>query len=107
MVVAGLLRGHVGQFLQASKAKRPLIYDRASHTLQHCSKIRSGAAHYIPTYQWYIRKQHYADVLQQQADWCDQQADVDTSSDADDPMSMMMNNPMGMMKGNMAFMVQK
>jgi hypothetical protein len=108
MVAAGLLRQSVGQLLQSAKQKIPPTAQRAENVLKQTTKIRSGAAHYMTTWKWSGRKQHYRQLLLDEADWCDQQHEQEQSKekDSDDPMNMMMNNPLSMMKGNMAFMVQ-
>lgn len=110
MVAAGLLRHYVGTLLQGDKSQQTVIPQRVQNMLRQTMKIRSGAAHYMPTWKWYVRKQHYAVLLKEQAAWCEQEhvkaAEKAADSDATDPMSAMMNNPLGMIKGNMAFMVQ-
>lgn len=108
MVTAGLLRHTVGQLLQADQVSTPLTVARAHSTLNQARRIRSGAAHFLSTFQWYVRKQHYAEGLKETADWCEHFEDDSkkNSNNDDDPMAAMMN-PMGMLKGNMAFMVQK
>ena len=107
MVAAGLLRQSVGQLLQSPKQKTPVLAQRAQNVLQQCSRIRSGAAHYMTTSKWHVRKQHAVKVLQEEATWCEEQAAAaEENGEAEDPMGAMMNNPLSMMKGNMAFMVQ-
>lgn len=106
MVAAGLLRQSVGQLLQSPKQKTPAVAQRAQNTLQQAMRIRSGAAHYMTTWKWHIRKQHAAAILQEEAEWCEAQAEQEAQDESDDPMAAMMNNPLSMMKGNMAFMVQ-
>jgi hypothetical protein len=108
MIAAGLLRHYVGTLLQGDKTAAAVIPQRAQNFMRQTTKIRSGAAHYMPTWKWYVRKQHYAEQLRQQAAWCqcEQAAAADAAAADSDPMSAMMNNPLGMMKGNMAFMVQ-
>jgi hypothetical protein len=105
MVAAGLLRHYVGILLQGPKAKTLPVPQRTQNLLRQTTKIRSGAAHYMVTWKWYVRKQHYVDMLRKEAEWCEQ-IKQDEDDEAEDPMSAMMNNPMGMMKGNMVFMVQ-
>lgn len=106
MVITGLLRTTIMQLLQSPKQKIPLTFQRADNCLKHCLKIRSGSAHYVSTWMWHMRKQHYQQLLLQEAEWCEKQHAERSSESDDDPMNMMMNNPLSMMKGNMAFMVQ-
>jgi ER membrane protein complex subunit 3 len=125
MIAAGLMRHNVGVLLKADPQKTSFIQQRAHGTVRHTSKLKSGASHYISTWQWQVRRLHYAKLLQETAEWCESdeaQAAAkpkkmtknedgtlveaeDPGKAADDPMSNLMN-PMSMMKGNMAFMVQ-
>ena len=125
MVSAGLLRHSVGVMLKADPEKTSFIQQRAQATGRHTSKLKSGASHYISSWQWNVRRLHYAKLLQETADWCESDeaqtaakpkklvknedgtiVEADEGDDAaDDPMSQMMN-PLSMMKGNMVFMVQ-
>lgn len=127
MVAAGLLRHNVGVLLKSDPQKSPFIQQRAQGTARHTSKLKSGASHYISTWQWQVRRLHYAQLLKQTADWCEsdqaqaaskpkklvknedgtvvEAEEGDGAGGDEDPMSSMMN-PMAMMKGNMAFMVQ-
>lgn len=125
MIAAGLLRHNVGVLLKADPQKTGFIQQRAQGTARHTSKLKSGASHYISTWKWQVRKAHYAKLLQQTAEWCESdQAQAaakpkkmiknedgtlveaeDADGADDDPMANMMN-PLSMMKGNMAFMVQ-
>lgn len=111
MVGAGLLRHYSGVLLQGQRQKAKVMPQRVQNLLRQTAKIRSGASHYVPTYRWFLRKQHYIDLLKSEADWCleedarQKELGADGGTDDDDPMSAMMN-PMGMLKGNMAFMVQ-
>lgn len=107
MVAAGLLRNFLGVLLAPAKTKQDPLGQRAQHTLSQCSKVRSGAAHYMPTSRWYVRKQHAIQILHQRAEWCIKEHEKKEASDDDDPTMALMNNPLGMLKGNMAFMVQK
>jgi ER membrane protein complex subunit 3 len=109
MVAAGLLRHALGQYLQGEFEAKPRIVQRAQNKAAQLSRIRSGAAHYLTTDQWRARKQHAVQMLQQEADWCEkaQAEEEENKKEDDDPMSQMLGNPLGMMKGNMAFMVQK
>lgn len=108
MVAAGLLRHYVGQWLTPAKTAQNPIIARQQATLKHVTKIRSPAGHYMSTWRWQVRKQHAVTLLQQEADWAEEsQAKKEEEGNVDDdPMSAMMNNPMGMLQGNMAFMVQ-
>jgi hypothetical protein len=108
MIAAGLLRHYVGTLLQGDKTAAAVIPQRAQNLMRQTTKIRSGAGHYMPTWKWYVRKQHYAELLREQAAWCEQEHTKAAAKAADDsdPMSAMMNNPLGMLKGNMVGMVQ-
>jgi len=125
MVCAGLLRANVGILLKSDPQKTNLIQQRAQATGRHTAKLKSGASHYISSWQWNVRRLHYAKLLQETADWCEsdeaqaaskpkklvQQEDgtmveaEEGDGSSDDPMGAMMN-PLSMMKGNMVFMVQ-
>lgn len=125
MVSAGLLRHNVGVLLKSDPQKTPLIQQRAQATGRHAANLKSGSSHYISSWQWNVRRLHYAQLLSETADWCEsdeaqaaakpkklvKQEDgtmAESGADeaaADDPMSQMMN-PLSMMKGNMVFMVQ-
>ena len=108
MVAAGLLRHYVGQWLTPAKTPLNPIVARQQATLRHVTKIRSPAGHYMSTWRWQVRKQHAVTVLQEQADWAEAAVakQEEEGTDDGDPMSSMMSNPMSMMGGNMAFMVQ-
>jgi hypothetical protein len=111
MVAAGLLRHYVGQLLQGERQRVPAIPQRAQSVLQHARRIRTGpAAHYVVTWKWHAKRQHYIGLLREEADWCEaenekRRGEGGGADDSSDPLADMMN-PMGMMKGNMAFMVQ-
>ena len=124
MIAAGLLRHNVGMLLKADPQKQPMIQQRAKATAAHTSKLKGGASHYISSWQWNVRRAHYAKLLQQTAEWCESDeaqaaakpkktitkedgtvVEAEDEADSDDPMAGMMN-PLSMMKGNMAFMVQ-
>jgi ER membrane protein complex subunit 3 len=107
MVAAGLLRHHIGVVLQGSKQPIPVIAQRGQNVLMQTRRIRSGASHYISTWQWHARKQHYIALLQEEATWAEAEQQKKEDSGSEDPMEAMMNNPLGMLQGNMAFMVQK
>mmetsp|Transcript_14869 Transcript_14869/g.41077 ORF Transcript_14869/g.41077 Transcript_14869/m.41077 type:complete len:336 (+) Transcript_14869:177-1184(+) len=113
MVIAGLLRGWLGQYLQGPYDKIKAIPSQNQDLLTHWPRsIKTGAAHYMTTTRWHIRRLFVIEQLTQAADTCielhnkkqEDGQDADGGGD-DDPMSAMMN-PMGMLKGNMAFMVQ-
>lgn len=112
MVAAGLLRHSVGVLLQGDPTPASPIAARSSSCSRQMMKLQSGTAHYISTWRWHCRKEHAIQTLRHEADWADAQhqkqtEDADNNPNkADDPMSAMMSNPMSMMKGNMAFMVQ-
>jgi hypothetical protein len=112
MIAAGLLRHYVGLLLQGDKTKVGKIPQRTQNLMRHTAKVRSGAAHYMSTWKFHARKQHYSQLLADEAEWAqaehDKQQESEGSKADDDPMSALMgpNGPMGMMKGNMAFMVQ-
>lgn len=109
MVAAGLLRHAVGLWLTPAKTAHQAIVARQQATLRHVTKIRSPAGHYMSTWRWQIRKQHAVTLLQEEADWAEQaqaKKEEQGATGDDDPMSAMMNNPMSMLQGNMAFMVQ-
>lgn len=108
MVAAGLLRHYVGLWLTPAKTTQNPIVARQQATLRHVTKIRSPAGHYMSTWRWQVRRQHAITILNEEADWAEEaQAKMEEEGTGDDdPMSAMMNNPMGMMQGNMAFMVQ-
>lgn len=106
MVAAGLLRYYVGVLLAPSKIAAPRIAARAQALLRQTTKIRSSSAHYLSTWQWHVRKKHYAEMLVKEADWCESAGEQEAAdSSNDDPLSAMMN-PMAMMKGSMAPMIQ-
>lgn len=107
IVCAGLLRHSVSILLQGAKQKLPVHVQRTQNTLRQTTKIRSGACHYITTYKFYLRKQHYQQYLKDQAEFLvKEKEEKGAGGDDDDPMAALMNNPMGMLGGNMAFMVQ-
>ena len=110
MIAAGLLRHYVSLLLQGSRTKLGKIPQRTQSKLRQVTKLRSGAAHYMSTWKFHARKQHYAQLLKDEATWAQaehelQKQQADGDDDDDDPMAALMN-PMGMMKGNMVFMVQ-
>lgn len=103
MIVAGLLRHYLGVLLASDKKAMPVVAQRANAALRQATRIRSPAAHYLPTAFWRVRRDYYSKLLTEQAEWCEAAA-ANADGDSDDPMAMM--NPLNMMKGNMAFMVQ-
>ncbi|GKY90377.1 hypothetical protein MPSEU_000011700 [Mayamaea pseudoterrestris] len=110
MIAAGLLRHYVSLLLQGNRTKIGKIPQRTQNKVRQVTKLRSGAAHYMSTWKFHARKQHYAKLLQDEIAWVqaeherEQQLATDGNDD-DDPLAALMN-PMGMMKGNMVFMVQ-
>jgi ER membrane protein complex subunit 3 len=102
MIVAGLLRHYIGVLLAGDKKPQSILAQRAQATQRQTGRIRSSAAHYLPTSAWAVKRDHYAKLLVEQAEWCETTTLPD--SEADDPLAMM--NPMGMLKGNMTFMIQ-
>mmetsp|Transcript_1246 Transcript_1246/g.2736 ORF Transcript_1246/g.2736 Transcript_1246/m.2736 type:complete len:340 (-) Transcript_1246:1304-2323(-) len=113
MVVAGLLRGWVGQYLAGPYEKTKAIPSQNQDLLTHWPRaIKSGAAHYMTTTRWHIRRLFVIQQLTEAGDACielhakKQEENAEDGGGDDDPMSAMMNNPMGMLKGNMVFMVQ-
>jgi hypothetical protein len=109
MIVTGLLRHYVSLLLQGDRTKLGKIPQRTQNKLRQVTKLRSGAAHYMSTWKFHARKQHYAKLLQEEAIWTQTEHELmqqqTGGEDDDDPMAALMN-PMGMMKGNMVFMVQ-
>jgi ER membrane protein complex subunit 3 len=119
MVVTGLLRHAVSQWLQGAKTKAPVVLVRSQNVLRQTMRIRSTSHHYMTTHAWQARRAHVVQYLQQEAEWCEAYEKKEKggegsegdgtaagAADADDPMAALMNNPMSMMQGNMVFMVQ-
>jgi predicted transcriptional regulator len=108
IVVAGLLRSVVSQYLQGAKQPIPAVAQRAQNMLQQTTRIRSSAANYISQKQWHARKQHAIEFLRSEADHLDEvhEKQKQDGTAAPDPMEAMMANPMSMLGGNMVFMVQ-
>ena len=74
MVAAGLMHHSVMRLMQNDKQAVPAMAQRAQSCLRQTSKIRGGAVHYMTTWQWLVRKQHYAKrVLPDEAAWCEKQ----------------------------------
>ena len=71
MIAAGLLRHNVGVLLKSDPTKTPYIQQRAQSSARYASRLKSGASHYISTWQWQVRRYHYAKWLQNVADWCE------------------------------------
>ena len=109
MVIAGMLRHYVGLVLGGGDQKQriPLVAQRGQNLLAQVSRIRAGGSHYLTTWEWHVRKEHYRKLLLETADAMEEQTEEDEEGNANDPMEAMMTNPLSMMKGNMAFMVQK
>ena len=111
MVIAGLLRGLVGRYLAGPYEKSKTVGVHCNNQFNRLTKLKSGASHYISTTRWHIRRLFVIQELTDHADMFIDQHEKKQSeksndgSEDDDPMAAMMN-PMGMLKGNMAFMVQ-
>lgn len=93
----------------------PSIVQRAHGLLQQCRTIRTGSAvatHSLTSAAWHARKQHVIVLLRTEAeillreDEKMKQASAAGAAPANDPMEALMKNPMGMLGGNMVFMVQ-
>ena len=112
MVAAGLMRHSVMRLMQNDKQHTALSSQRAQNSLRHAVRLRSAVHYCFTTHQWHVRQQHAAaDVLPAEAAWCEKQQEKKKSDNGDDndPMAAIMGggaNPLSMMKGNMAFMVQ-
>jgi hypothetical protein len=52
---------------------------------------------------WMAHRDAAVELLREEAEWLESD---ENSGDAEDPMEKMMANPMGMLGGNMVFMVQ-
>jgi hypothetical protein len=89
--------------LGGDKKPASVLAQRAGSATRQAGRIRSPAAHYLPTPAWAAKRDHYAKLLAQSAEWCET-ASLPEGGDADDPLAML--NPMSMLKGNMTFMVQ-
>jgi len=103
--------------LQSSKkVPQKVRFQRSQALRQQALKVQTNAAQYMTTAKWHARKQHAVELLRQEADYWEkvqqekekQQEDGNAQDDDedDDPMSSAMMNPLNMLKGNMAFMVQ-
>jgi hypothetical protein len=112
MVAAGMLRHNVMRLLQNDKQPIPAVAQRTKNTIRHMQRIRSAAAAAMMTSaKWQARKLAYMEYLQLEVVWCEQEKEKEETGAAgadDDPMAALMGgaNPLSMMKGNMAFMVQ-
>lgn len=106
MVAAGLLRHYVGLLMHGAKQPVSYIHQRVQYTMRQGTRIRSGASHYLSTDSWHVHKLYYIQLLRDTADWCEAEQ-TKKGEEGTDPVSAMANNPMGMLKGNIAFMVQK
>lgn len=102
IVFAGLLRQVVAQYMQGDKQPLPAVAQRAQSLARHCHALRTAAAHSMTTAQWHERRDQAVELLREEAKRLES---LDGEGQAD-PMEAMMANPMGMMGGNMAFMVQ-
>jgi hypothetical protein len=113
MIVTGMLRHSVGQLLAGAKVRAPPLATQAQGLLTHTQRLtQTGAAHYMPTSKYQARKQQYAAYMQERAEWMiaeevrnKERAEAAAAADDFDPMANLMN-PLGMLKGNMVFMVQ-
>lgn len=117
MVLAGIIRHYLGILLANEKKRVPDLWQRSQNLMKQTSKIRSPGAHYMTTWKWHVRKNHYAERLEAGAVYAEEEEETRKTKKAEDgsgddkeldPMEMMMGgaNPLSMMKGNMAFMVQ-
>jgi ER membrane protein complex subunit 3 len=125
IVVTGLLRHEVSLYInaQTKKVPQPLHVSRVQSMLQYCSYLRNVKAmsHFVTSStQWNQKKHGMIQLLQKeiqylQAEEVKQKEDEArgeagganaSSSSSNDPMEMMMKNPLGMLGGNMIFMVQ-
>jgi ER membrane protein complex subunit 3 len=103
IVFAGLLRQIVAQYMQGAKQPIPIIALRANGVAKQCHALRTAAAHSISTVSWMAHRDAAVELLREEAEWLESD---ENSGDAEDPMEKMMANPMGMLGGNMVFMVQ-
>ena len=119
IIVAGLLRQEVSMYLAlGGKEAIPSVAQRAHCLVQHCRTIHSGSAvatHALTSVAWQARQQHVIELLRAEADELlrdDERRKQESSAAggapplANDPMEALMKNPMGMLGGNMVFMVQ-
>lgn len=102
IVFAGLLRQVVAQYMQGAKQPIPAAAQRVQSMARHCHALRTAAAHSMTTSQWYLRRDQAVALLRAEA----KRLESAEGEAAADPMEAMMSNPMGMMGGNMVFMVQ-
>jgi len=105
IVIAMLLRSTVMQYLQGAKQPIPIAAVRAHNLLKQATRIRGSAA------QQYLhngpaRQQAAVELLNQTADALEHEEKEGGGASGADPMEQMMQNPMGMLGGNMVFMVQ-
>ena len=110
IVITGLLRHEVSRYLQAQTKKVPLPSQaqRIQSKLQFASQLRNPKVMsnvMISSAQWTHYKQATLQKLRDEILFLEQEKEKD-SAIASDPMEMIMSNPLGMMGGNMIFMVQ-
>lgn len=108
IVVAGLLRSVVSQYLQGAKQPVAPTAQRAHNMLKQTTRIRTSAANYMSQKQWQARKQHVMELLRSEADHLEEthEKQKEDGTAPPNPMEAMMANPMSMLGGNMVFMVQ-
>jgi ER membrane protein complex subunit 3 len=110
IVVTGLLRQEVSRYLQAQAKKVPIPphVQRIQSRLQFASQVRNAKVMtnvMISPAQWTQYKQAMLQELREEIQLLEQEKEKDTGPSSD-PMEMMLSNPLGMMGGNMIFMVQ-
>lgn len=103
IVIAMLLRSTVMQYMQSAKQPIPIAAVRAHNLLRQATRIRGSAARYL--HNGPARQQAAVELLQKAADELEHR-EKEEGGTAADPMEQMMQNPMGMLGGNMVFMVQ-
>jgi ER membrane protein complex subunit 3 len=103
IVLAGLLRQIVARYMQGAKQPIPVVAVRANGVAKQCRALRTAAAHSISTASWMAHKDAAIELLREEAEWLESD---ENSGNTEDPMEKMMANPVGMLGGNMVFMVQ-
>ena len=107
MVLAGIIRHYVGILLANEKKRVPDLWQRSQNLMKQTSKIRSPGAHYMTTWKWHVRKNHYAERLEAGAVYAEEEEEARKTKKAEDgsgddkeldPMEMMMGgaNPLSM-----------
>jgi ER membrane protein complex subunit 3 len=111
IVIAGILRHVVSQYLVGSKENTPLPAQMAHGMHRQCGRIRSVSGAHLTNA--VARRQHAVELLREHADRLEEEAAKEkegpggaSSAAQNDPMEALMSNPMAMMGGNMVFMVQ-